>query len=535
MAEKSELNFLIIDDSLSTRVVYRHYLKSDEKYNVNIFEAQNANQGLKILDTEKVDCLLLDYCLPDMVGSTVVEQIRKDNRFKFLPIIVFTGYGTEEVAVESMKKGANDYLVKGSVNKEKFLNTIHLAIEQCDANKEKITIQKKMANISKLVSIGVLTSGVAHELNNPLAGIIGLTETIISDPCNREKVVDKANKIIVASKRIKKIIDQLRQFSRDSYSTKNWRQINLNVIIKRVYSTFFDVFKEKDIKIFLDLDEQIPFIWGDSKQVEIIISNLIANSIDAFDSNEHDGSTNSEGNSEGNKNKFIKTVTYTYNEGVKIIIEDNAGGMSSHVEEHAFDPFFTTKDVGKGTGLGLSVVYGIVEKLQGTVSLLNREKFGVRFEMWFPEILLDNESDDSNKKTDADSDDASKIKNKTSKKASVMIIDDEEVICEILSDFLKDEFDVTVLTKPEEALKKIEECKFDLIVTDYNMPKVNGVDILFAAKAAQPATPVIVISGHAREEVEMKSVLEKGAKEILSKPFVSMDEVLNVLKHSLNR
>ncbi|MBF0360156.1 MAG: response regulator [Oligoflexia bacterium] len=527
MIDKKELNLLIVDDSASTRVVYRHYLKNDDKYQVNIFEAQTAGQGLKILNSEDIDCVLLDYCLPDLLGSLVVEQIRKDKRFYFLPVVIFTGHGNQEVAVESMKKGANDYVVKGSVTREKFLNTIHMAIEQCDENRERVTTQRKMANLSKLASIGVLTSGVAHELNNPLAGIIGLTETIINDPDNRSKVLDRANKIIVASNRIKKIIDQLRQFSRDSYSTKDWRQINLNVIIKRAYSSFFEVFKEKNVKFVLDLDENIPFIWAEGRQVEIVMTNLITNSIDAFESS----NVNREG-------RLLKAVTLTFNEGVKIILEDSAGGMNSNVEEHAFDPFFTTKDVGKGTGLGLSVVYGIVDKLGGNISLLNKEGKGVRFEMWFPGVPTDSDSDkfteEKNKQVASVTPSLQVTEALNKNKPSIIIVDDEEVICEILNDFLSDEFNVKTFNNPQEALKEIESCKYDLVVTDYNMPRISGVDILFAVKASWPDTPVVVISGHAREEVEMKSVLEKGAKDVLCKPFSSMEMVISTLKRALS-
>ncbi|MBF0360240.1 MAG: response regulator [Oligoflexia bacterium] len=533
MTKKTELNLLIVDDSVSTRAVYKHYLKNDDKYLINVFEAQSGIQGLKILKSEKIDCILLDYRLPDLLGSVVVEKIRVENKYQFLPIVMFTGHSSEEVAVESIKKGANDYLVKGSVTKDKFLKTIHTAIEECHRDKQKELTQRQNANMSKLASIGVLTGGVAHELNNPLAGIIGLAENILNDPRNVDKTIDRINKIIASSNRIKKIIDQLRQFSRDSTSIKDRRHVNINVSIKKIYSKYFDGLKKNDVEMMLDLDENIPLVWCESKQVEIALGNLLMNSLDAFES------SLKERKYKGTKN--IKIVTLTYNDGVRIIIEDNAGGMSPHVEEHAFDPFFTTKDIGKGTGLGMSVTFGVIDKMGGNIALINKEGEGVRFEIWLPGLPIEEESlfDQRLKEEDVQRITAAVAptiftntlkEEKKKQKPSIIIIDDEEVICEVLADFLSEEFEVTTLSDSQEALKRIEKKKYDLVVTDLNMPNVNGLDILFATQNFWPTTPVVFISGHAREEVEMKTVIERGAKDILSKPFVSMDEVVVTLK-----
>ena len=119
-------------------------------------------------------------------------------------------------------------------------------------------------------------------------------------------------------------------------------------------------------------------------------------------------------------------------------------------------------------------------------------------------------------------------------KPTVMVVDDEEEICEILSIFLEDDFEVTSFTDPTKAREELAKTIFDLILTDLKMPVVDGFQIIEAAQTHQEKTPLIVVSGHAREEVEIKEVLENGAVDVITKPFSSQEDFIDILKKHVN-
>lgn len=554
MSNQIELNILIVDDSRNTREIYKSFLKTTTKYKFNTIEAQNGDEAIKVIENIKVDCVILDYLLPDMVALDVLNIIRKQRRNKFLPVIIFTGQGSEERAVKSIKKGANNYLIKGALTPSKFLQAIEDVIEECKLNEQQSTQQQRSLHQAKMESIGILTVGVAHELNNPLAGIIGLAQSVQKEFANDEKIMQRMERILFAANRMKKIIDQLRQFSRDALLISNYTMIDVNRAIRNVLANFYANNDKGDINTNLNLNADLPLVLANNiAQLETIFNNLISNSKDAFlkkfNKNENIINEKQTSSKRVPADKIIKVSTLVYNEGVKIIYEDNAGGMSLETEAHAFEPFFTTKEIGEGTGLGMSVCYGIIEKLNGKIDLINQPGEGVRFEIFLPGIKTDSitptekECLDSKPKTaiaisevSASKEDitlnSSESASKQSK-AEILIIDDEKLILEVLEEFLKDYYQVTCVSNSLEAIDIIKNKKFDLIITDLNMPNVSGEQIFNTTKCCWPDTPVVLISGHAREEVEIKRVLSLGVRDVITKPFCNTESVVQIISKAI--
>ncbi len=406
--------------------------------------------------------------------------------------------------------------IKERKETEKKLNQAIVDVEKANYAKiqleEKQKVQKQLFQSSKLFSLGVLASGVAHELNNPLTGIIGFAQ-LIQEEAESEEVTAKTNNIINASKRMKNIIDHLRRFSRQS-SRSDWAPLDINEPIRNSFILLETQLKNKNIQYELELHDNLPLIHGDSNLIESIFQNLIINSKDAFKENP------------SIENKKIHFKSLALNNSIKIFYTDNAGGMTEEVSNHIFDPFFTTKDVNKGTGLGMSVTHGIIKEHNAEITLTTRKGEGAIFEITFP--LYQNVTKTIiNTKPKIT---LGKVEKKKTSLPSILVVDDEVMILEIIDYFLEKDFSVTLIQDSTKAIKLIEKFKFDIILTDIKMPKKSGIDVIQAAQFFQKNTPVIAMSGHAKEEEDVKNVLRHGARDAISKPFEHKNEILKLLK-----
>jgi two-component system NtrC family sensor kinase len=230
--------------------------------------------------------------------------------------------------------------------------------------------QAQMVQTEKLVSLGQLAAGAAHEINNPLTGILGYSDLLLDDPALGERQRVVAEKIRTLSRRIKTLVTSLLSFARRVPTEKLALDLN-QVIASALHLSNLDL-RGKHIQVFNDVDEDLPHIFGDANQVLQVFFNLISNAVDALDE-------------VGGGNLVIRT---SHADG-KLSIEFSDSGPGIKSPQHVFDPFFTTKPVGKGTGLGLSICYGIVQEHGGRIECFNRPEGGATFVVEFPVSPLD--------------------------------------------------------------------------------------------------------------------------------------------------
>lgn len=232
---------------------------------------------------------------------------------------------------------------------------------------DEIRTQEHIFQTAKLVSIGELASGVAHEINNPLAGIIGYSELLLEMDLSPEhkKYVEK---IYREATRAKEIVRNLLLFARRQSTEDNY--FNLNGVIKSSAELVEKQLSLDGILIDLSLDESIPLIYGSEGEIQQVFLTFIQNSHDAIMSSK--------------KGSKIKIETRNLNNrAVRVTVTDDGPGIPEEYKERVFNPFFTTKPVGKGTGLGLSIVYKIVMKHDGKI-WIEQGKKGCTFVMEFP-------------------------------------------------------------------------------------------------------------------------------------------------------
>lgn len=225
--------------------------------------------------------------------------------------------------------------------------------------------QAQMVQTEKLVSLGQLAAGAAHEINNPLTGILGYSDLLADDPSlgDRQRVV--ADKIRTLARRIKTLVTSLLSFARRVPSEKAHLDLN-QVLMSALHLSNLDL-RGKKVEIETLADMDLPPVRGDANQILQVFFNLMSNAVDALE--EVGGG---------------KLLIRTSHNDERAIIEFSDTGPGIKSPHQVFDPFFTTKPAGKGTGLGLSIVYGIVQEHGGRIECFNRPEGGATFIVELP-------------------------------------------------------------------------------------------------------------------------------------------------------
>jgi len=262
---------------------------------------------------------------------------------------------------------------------------VHLGEDVIIANiadiSDSIQAEAQLIQASKMATLGEMSAGVAHELNQPLNAI-----RIGSDLL--KKMVDRGQRLEpdLAGKvsreisdqveRAANIINHLREFGRKSESDE-LEKVNINKPIRDVFTVLGQQLKLRQIKVNLDLDENLPPVYGVSNRLEQVFINLVMNARDAIEEMLEKGY-------EKKREGLLTIRTYQEKGRVVAVVRDNGSGMPERVKEKVFEPFFTTKDLGRGTGLGLSISYGIIKDYEGTIEVESMPGSGTIFKISFP-------------------------------------------------------------------------------------------------------------------------------------------------------
>jgi len=230
-------------------------------------------------------------------------------------------------------------------------------------------LQAQMVQTEKLVSLGQLAAGAAHEINNPLTAILGYSDMLADDDALPEKTRNVAGKIREQARRTKTLVGNLLSFARQVPAERTLLDLN-TVVTNAVQLRQLDL-KHSGTKIELRLESVLPGVRGDGNQLMQVFFNIISNAVDAMDSHSGGGKLT------------IKTARDRAN--VVILFTDTGPGIK---EPHrVFDPFYTTKPIGKGTGLGLSICFGIVQEHGGKILCYNSQEGGAVFRVELPAVL----------------------------------------------------------------------------------------------------------------------------------------------------
>ena len=229
--------------------------------------------------------------------------------------------------------------------------------------------QVQLLQSEKMASLGKLAAGIAHQINNPLSGIVLFSNLLLEDEemsCRAAWATD-LRRIADEAERCRSIVKELLEFARQTQ--QKLKAVNLN---RALSQTIFLLEKQvlfQNIEISKDFDEAIPDIYADPQQLNHVFMNLILNAAEAM---------------EGRGTLTLRTKLCPEAEAVEFQICDTGIGIPQEIQSRVFEPFFTTKEIGQGTGLGLSMVYGIVDRHKGKITIESEENRGTTFTVRLP-------------------------------------------------------------------------------------------------------------------------------------------------------
>ena len=251
----------------------------------------------------------------------------------------------------------------------KTFNRMAVSLKERDERIKQFAQQKIMES-ERLATIGQLAAGVAHELNNPLGGVLIYSHLLLEDLPENDPKKDNLNKIVTQATRCKKIVKGLLDFSRQTESEMH--PCNINELVLSALSLVENQTTFHNIAISRNLLPSLPEIIADSGQIQQVFINIIMNAAEAMNG----------------KGELSIQSTITVNmDYVEIRFSDTGCGIAEEDIEHLFEPFFTTKKVGHGTGLGLAISYGIIQKHCGTIEVHSQLGLGTTFIIQLPALM----------------------------------------------------------------------------------------------------------------------------------------------------
>ena len=376
---------------------------------------------------------------------------------------------------------------------------------------EKKKMQEQLIQSEKLASIGQLVSGVAHELNNPLAAIMGYAQLFSENSELPPKVREAAGKMVKSSERCKRIIQNLLSFARQQEIEKV--SVDVNDILDKAIELREYNLRSHRIEVNRDYQQDLKTAMGDPHHLQSAFLNLINNASDAMRG------------ANGNGVLIVKTRM----QGAKIVVEfiDNGPGIPPRFRDKVFDPFFTTKEVGQGTGLGLSISYGIIQEHGGELVLDRSYTGGSKFMIKLPAA-----GDPVEEKPAAD---PPAERPATGGKPRILVVDDEEMILDLSVDILSGQgYDVETASTGEIARDMLEVDHFDLVIADIRMPgALSGIDLFHWAKRNMSGleSRIVFATGDMVAD-ETQQFLSETKRPCLSKPF-EMSEYLDTVQTAL--
>jgi two-component system cell cycle sensor histidine kinase/response regulator CckA len=383
---------------------------------------------------------------------------------------------------------------------------------------EKLLMEKQLTQTQKMEAMGILAGGIAHDFNNVLGGIIGYTDLALRRADKDTQLKKYLDQVLTASRRATDLVKQILTFSRGDDMEKK-EPVQLSIIVKEALKLLRSTLPET-IEIISKIEARGCFILANPTQFHQVIMNLCTNAIHAM--KEQGGIMEvrlTEETIEDSVYKGIKPGPH-----VRLTVSDTGCGIKQELLDKIFDPFFTTKKPGEGTGMGLAVVHGIVEGHQGHISVFSKEGQGTTFSILVPTIV-----DVIHKPEKAEQD----IPRGNER---ILLVEDDAYLAEAEKKMLEElGYKVTALTSSVEALEIFQKLpdRFDIIIADYAMPKMTGLQMIRKIRSISPDIPVIICTGYSKV-VQQQKIASLGIGEIIMKP-IELGYIANSIRRLLEK
>jgi two-component system NtrC family sensor kinase len=515
---------LLVEDSIIFAEALRLLLVEGARYEITLTHVEKL-ADLPSVCEPRPDVVLLDLSLPDSQGIDSVRGVQL--HLPGVPIVVLTGDSDEQQALQMVRGGAQDYLVKERFNVDTLLRAMHYAIERVHGEQ----LKHQLFQADRLAAVGKLAAGVAHEISNPATFVQASGPLLDAQLAHAESALQQARKALeepakdasaltegvhqalvalteirrlseqnrAGVERICSVIQDLRSFSR--LEPGELVCIHPNQVVHDVCNLVSNVVRHK-AQLIKHLSGVPPVVLPRGR-LDQILTNLLVNAAQALpDARPQDHS--------------VTVSTTQLDDEVIIAVEDTGPGMTPDQQKKVFEPFFTTKPRGVGVGLGLSICLEIARAHGGDIRCRSEVGRGTRFEVRFPSLLH------------------TEVRVSTSPlpptplsttRARVLLIDDEPNICEVYRLLMADEFDVVTAASGRCALELVQGAdRFDVIVSDVMMPDMDAAELIDAILrlAPQLSERLILYTGGAVSE-RARQLVDAGQIPVLYKPLLTDD------------
>ncbi|MCD4780865.1 MAG: response regulator [Candidatus Omnitrophica bacterium] len=381
---QSPLRVLVVEDNPVDLTVIKSMLTGTTDNYTFLKTASTIKTALEIIEEYPIDVVILDLNLPDSQGEKTLQTVH--NRFNDLTIVVNTGAYEEELGLHTLSNGAQDFLVKGRYTAYTLNKVLHFAIKRKKLETELTRTvqqvkdaQEQLLQAEKMNVVGILASGIAHEVRNPLAtilyGITYLHENIRVEDKNYHHVLKNIKE---ATKRANDIISDLLDFSK--FKKLQLDETNIHHVIKKALSLIQYEIDKKTLQIVNDFQNSIPPIKIDQNRIEQVIVNLLLNAIHATEEGKISIRTYTRTLS-NDLTEIPQISRKNFTPGQQALfcsIDDSGSGIPAEDIDQVFYPFFTSRRAKGGIGLGLYVARNIIDIHKGALILKNNEDKGAQ-------------------------------------------------------------------------------------------------------------------------------------------------------------
>ena len=524
-----------------------------------VVSAQDGQEALSAAHKTSFDAVVSDLLMPRMDGFQLIRELRHDERFHGIPIIVYTATYTDprdEALVRSL--GADRFLIK-PVETEVLLRTVEEAVRDrargirlatapaAESNAETIVLkeynarlvaklEKKMLDLeqtnralqeditsrkraeadrdrlaeqlrhaAKMEAIGTLAGGIAHDFNNILTSIICATELGLTDGHRPEIARELFSDILTASTRARDLVGQILAFSRQERVERH--ALDLGAAVRETVR-FLRSTIPAGVTLQFHAPQSLPPVLADGTQIHQIVTNLCTNAWHALGNR-----------TDGEIQLRLEAVEVTPEQAaiqpelcparyVHLSVSDNGCGIDATTRSRVFEPFFTTKPAGMGTGLGLSVVHGIMRSYDGAITVESEPGRGSTFNLYFPAVAVPEAEPDG-----------ARTPVPHGRGQRVLFVDDEPMLVRLGEKLLsRIGYNALAFTNPAQALETLAADGADVLLVDLSMPGCDGLELARRARALRPDLPVVLMTGFSAS-LDDAQVRAKGLSGLLPKPY----------------